>query len=111
MHNNLGVAYLKTSQFNLARQSFEESVNLEPENNYPAFANLGTIYFMEARFGLMHYKESGQSFVSKSHPAKSIASMFPLIRFTKLWQIIVAIATIFSLYISGKKSYATLILL
>lgn len=47
---NLGVAYLDTGQLDLARTSLEKSVALEPNDNYPAFANLGSIYFEEALF-------------------------------------------------------------
>jgi tetratricopeptide (TPR) repeat protein len=49
-YTNLGVAYVSTGQLDLARSTLEQSVALEQTRNYPAFANLGSVYFEEARF-------------------------------------------------------------
>ncbi|MEE4271297.1 MAG: protein kinase [Thermoanaerobaculales bacterium] len=49
-YTNLGVVYGYLDRDELAKEIFEQSLEVDHENNYAAFTNLGTIYYDERRF-------------------------------------------------------------
>ena len=50
-YNNLGYVYHKVGRLEAARDVFEQSLAIQPQNNYNAVLNLGTLYFEASRFG------------------------------------------------------------
>lgn len=49
-YNNLGLVYHRLGRIDAAREVFEESLRVEPDDNYTALVNLGTVYFETGRF-------------------------------------------------------------
>jgi serine/threonine-protein kinase len=49
-YNLLGVVHFLQDDLDAARVSFERSIEADPDNNYFAYANLGTLHFNAARF-------------------------------------------------------------
>jgi len=49
-YNNLGAVYSQLGFLEEAQAVFEKSIEVQPDNNYVAYANLGTMYDRQARF-------------------------------------------------------------
>jgi serine/threonine-protein kinase len=47
---NLGVVYTNLGREELAREVFEQSIEVESKDNYVAFSNLGNLYYNQRRF-------------------------------------------------------------